>query len=221
MTHILLVDDHPSVREGTKAILEKEEDMEVTAVSSAVEALEVVRSSQSFDVMLFDLNMTPINGLELTKRMSAINSDFIILIYTGYEISPHFNLLVEAGVSGFVSKTATRDQLVDAIRCSMRGEALIPVPLLRQLRRNDVRLSTSSKDNQLEEASINDKEQEILAEVAKGRSNRELAQILLMSQRTVEYNLTRIFAKLNVKSRAEAIAEARRIGLISDMDWTQ
>lgn len=218
MTTILLVDDHPSVCEGTKNMLEQDPDMKVTVCYTSVEALELVKT-QSFDVMLFDLNIPVISGLELTKRMMQMNPDYCILIYTGYELSPHFNLLVEAGVSGMVSKTATREQLLNAIRCSLRGEAVIPVPLLRQLRRNEIRLAASREDRRLEEVSINEREQEILQEVASGSSNKEIAGRLLMSQRTVEYNLTRIFEKLAVRSRSEAIMEAKRLGLIHTGDF--
>jgi two-component system, NarL family, competent response regulator ComA len=219
MIRILLVDDHISVREGTKAILEQELDMQITAVSSGIEALELVKT-QLFDVMLFDLNMPLISGLELAKRIMGINSDTIILIYTGYDIYPHFNLLIEAGVSGFVSKTATRKQLINAIRCSLDQESVIPTSLLKQLRRKDIRIISEKNDNHPEEdTSINEKEQEILRQIAKGKSNKDLAEIFLMSQRSIEYNLTRIFSKLNVRSRAEAVIEAKRLSLISDQKW--
>ncbi|HVJ48364.1 response regulator transcription factor, partial [Desulfitobacterium sp.] len=125
MIEILLVDDHPSVGEGTKSMIEQKSDMKVTVVTSSTDALEVLKS-RTFDVLMFDLNMPVINGLELTRRVVAINSDIPILIYTGYDISSYFNILIEARVSGFISKTASREQLVTAIRCALRGEAVIP-----------------------------------------------------------------------------------------------
>ncbi|AJS60573.1 response regulator [Paenibacillus sp. IHBB 10380] len=213
MVRILLVDDHPSVGEGTKNMIEQDADMQVTVILSGMEALEIVKT-ETFDVMLFDLNMPGINGLELTKRMMNTNPDSRVLIYTGYEISPHYNLLNDSGVSGFVSKTASREQLLNAIRCTLRGEAVIPITLLRQLRRNEIRINQSRDDKTIEEVSINEREQEILQEVAKGSSNKDIATKLIMSQRTVEYNLTRIFEKLNVRTRSEAIVEAKRLRLI-------
>ncbi|CAH1220532.1 Transcriptional regulatory protein ComA [Paenibacillus auburnensis] len=213
MVRILLVDDHPSVGEGTKNMIEQDPDMQVTVLISAMEALELIEQEE-FDVLLFDLNMPVINGIELTKRIMRTRPDSRILIYTGYEISPNFNVLVEAGVSGVVSKTSTREQLLNALRCALRDEAVIPVSLLRQLRRRDIRLNQGREERLMEEVSINEREQEILQEVSSGSSNRDIATKLLMSQRTVEYNLTRIFEKLNVRSRSEAIAEARRLGLI-------
>ncbi|AOZ93434.1 response regulator [Paenibacillus crassostreae] len=213
MIRILLVDDHPSVGEGTKNMIEQDTDMQVTVILSGIEALEIVKT-EKFDVMLFDLNMPGINGLELTKRMMNANPDSRVLIYTGYEISPHYNLLNDSGVSGFVNKTASREQLLNAIRCALRGEAVIPITLLRQLRRNEIRVNQSRDDKTIDEVSINEREQEILQEVSKGSSNKDIATKLIMSQRTVEYNLTRIFEKLNVRTRSEAIVEAKRLSLI-------
>lgn len=218
MINILLVDDHPSVGEGTKNMIEQDPDMKVTVILSAMEALELVKT-ETFDVMLFDLNMPVISGLELTKRMMSVQPESRVLIYTGYEISPNFNLLIDSGVSGFVSKTVTREQLLNAIRCVLRDEAIIPVSLLRQLRRRDIRLNESREEKVLDEVSINEREQEILQEVSNGNSNKDIASKLLMSQRTVEYNLTRIFEKLGVRSRAEAVVEARRLKLINFSDF--
>lgn len=218
MIQVLLVDDHPSVGEGTKIMIEQEKDMKVTVLTSSVEALELLQT-QTFDVMLIDLNMPVINGLELTRRVRRIHSDMAILIYTGYDIYSHFNLLIEAEISGFISKTATQEQLISAIRCALRGEAVIPIDLLRQLRRNDARVVIRTDEKSLEDVSINEKEQAILQEVAKGKNNREIAVTLLMSQRTVEYHLTRIFGKLNVRSRAEAVIEAKRLGLIPNDEF--
>jgi two-component system competent response regulator ComA len=207
------VDDHPSVGEGTKAMIEMEPDMKVTIVNSGVEALALLENN-SYDIMMFDLNMPVISGLELTRRVFSLEPNSIILIYSGYDISANFNLLVDSGISGLISKTATREQLITAIRCAYRGEAVIPIALFKQLRRSDVRLPRNGVT--YEEVSISEKEQQILHEVAKGRSNREIASSLFMSQRTVEYNLTRIFEKLNVRSRSEAIVESKRLGLVQD-----
>ncbi|MBD3922624.1 response regulator transcription factor [Paenibacillus sp. PR3] len=218
MIRVLLVDDHPSVGEGTKHMIEQDPDIQVTIVFSGVEALERLEQHK-FDVMLFDLNMPVISGLELTKRVITSDPDAVVLIYTGYDLATHYNMLLDAGVSGFISKAATREQLITVIRCALRGEAVVPVQLLKQLRRSEVRFQQSD-GKVVEEVSINEKEQLILREVATGSSNKEIAAKLFMSQRTVEYNLTRIFEKLNVRSRSEAIVEAGRLGLINERDIT-
>lgn len=212
MIRILLVDDHPSVGEGTKTMIEQDGEMKVTVALSALEALDKVHT-EPFDIILCDLNMPGISGLELTKRLIQNDPDRKVIIYSGYEIGTHFNLLVESGVSGFISKTASREQLHNSIRCALRGEAVIPISLLKQLRRNEV--SISRAELSIEDVSINEKEMTILHEVASGVSNKELASMLHVSQRNVEYQLTKIFEKLNVRSRSEAIREAKRLGLIS------
>lgn len=212
MIRILLVDDHPSVGEGTKTMIEQDGEMKVTVALSALEALDKVHT-EPFDIILCDLNMPGISGLELTKRLIQNDPDRKVIIYSGYEIGTHFNLLVESGVSGFISKTASREQLHNSIRCALRGEAVIPISLLKQLRRNEVAISRSELS--IEDVSINEKEMTILHEVASGVSNKELAIMLHVSQRNVEYQLTKIFEKLNVRSRSEAIREAKRLGLIS------
>lgn len=212
MIRILLVDDHPSVGEGTKTMIEQDTEMKVTVALSALEALDKVHS-EPYDIILCDLNMPGISGLELTKRLIQNDPERKVIIYSGYEIGTHFNLLVESGVSGFISKTASREQLHNSIRCALRGEAVIPISMLKQLRRNEVAISRSELS--IEDVSINEKEMTILHEVASGVSNKELASMLHVSQRNVEYQLTKIFEKLNVRSRSEAIREAKRLGLIS------
>jgi two-component system competent response regulator ComA len=209
---ILLVDDHPSVGEGTKTMIEQDPEMRVSVVLSAIEALDIVQIEQ-FDLILCDLNMPGISGLELTKRLIQQDPERKVIIYSGYEIGSHFNLLIESGVSGFISKTVSREQLHNAIRSAMRGDTVIPISLLKQLRRHEVTIGRT--EVAIEDVSINEKEQTILHEVATGVSNKELAAMLHVSQRNVEYQLTRIFDKLNVRSRSEAIKEAQRLGLIS------
>ncbi|NIK78662.1 two-component system competent response regulator ComA [Paenibacillus castaneae] len=211
MIRILLVDDHPSVGEGTKTMIEQDCEMKVSVVLSAVEALDIVQIEQ-FDLILCDLNMPGISGLELTKRLIQQDPERKVIIYSGYEIGSHFNLLIESGVSGFISKTVSREQLHNAIRCVMRGDTVIPISLLKQLRRHEITIGRA--EVAIEDVSINEKEQIILNEVATGISNKELAVMLHVSQRNVEYQLSRIFEKLNVRSRSEAIKEAQRLGII-------
>ncbi|GGD09097.1 response regulator transcription factor [Pontibacillus salipaludis] len=225
MIHILLVDDHPSVGEGTKVMIEKEEDMQVTIVDAAGKALPLVQE-QDFDVMLFDLRMRGMNGIELVKEVRALGKEAPILIYTGYDIGPYFNTLIEAGASGFINKTEPRDQLILSIRSVLKGKVILPIQLFKQLRRMEVQVDHGVKEEQVEEeqeeiqedVSINSKEQKILIEVAKGKSNREIASDHFKSQRTIEYNLTEIFKKLQVKSRAEAVLKSKQLGIISDED---
>lgn len=217
MIHILLVDDHPSVMEGTKMILEQEGDMKVSLANSTDEALREI-NSHGYDVMLFDLHIGDSNGIDLAKKALQINPGAIILIYTGFEFQHHFNLMIEAGICGFILKTTNREQLVTAVRCALRGEAILPVSLVKQLRKVTLQVS-QSKDEQAA-ATISNKEYEILKEIAKGKSNKEIAEMVLMSQRSLEYALTSLFQKLQVKSRIEAVIKAKQNGLLADSDFT-
>ncbi|MDR7000949.1 response regulator transcription factor [Neobacillus niacini] len=211
MIHILLVDDHPLMGEGTKLILEKEEDIKVQFESSSLQALEKVKT-QSFDVMLFDSQMPELDGFELTKRVLAIEPDATILIYTDNEIFPYMNLLIEAGAIGFISKTSTKDHLIRTIRCAINREVIIPFTLLKEIYRGFE--SSLLRKPSKEGISFNEKENKILTELVKGKTNKEIAQTMFIGQRTLEYNLTNLFQKLGVHSRIEAIVKVKDLGLI-------
>lgn len=215
MIRILLVDDHPLVMEGTKMILELEGDMKISLAYSADTVLEMV-SKQPFDVMLFDLHIADINGIDLAKQVLAIKSDAIILIYTGYEITNKFNLMIDSGVFGFISKTSNKEQLITAVRCALRGEVILPHYLVKQLRKATAQESEIKAEQSISQ--ISKRELEMLTEIAKGKSNKEIAEIVLMSQRSLEYCLTNLFQKLNVKSRIEAAIKAKRLGILKETD---
>lgn len=216
MIRILLVDDHPTVMEGTRMMLEQEGDMKVTLANNAEEVLQMV-SSQSFDVMLFDLHIGDVNGMDLAKQVLEIHVDAIILIYTGFEFNNHFNLMIETGIFGFIPKTTTREQLVMSVRCALKGQVILPFSLVKQLRR--VEQAGEAWGEEHASPSISNREYHILKEIAKGKSNKEIAKIVHMSQRSLEYNLTSLFQKLNVKSRIEAALKAKQIGLLNDSDF--
>ncbi|MEH7083034.1 response regulator transcription factor [Neobacillus drentensis] len=211
---ILLVDDHRSVVEGTKMLIESEPDMNVTIETDVYLVPDLVRL-KSFDVILFDLYMPNINGADLARKVLEYVPDAIILIYSGFDIAPHFNLLMESGVSGFISKTSTREQLVQSIRSAARKEAIIPMQLLKQLRRQEI---VVQGDNANDKTTIGKKEETLLRELAKGHSNKEISKTLLISQRSLEYSLTELFQKLNVNSRVEAIKKAKGLGILPTED---
>jgi len=215
LIHVLIVDDHPAVGIGTKKMLEQNVEMKVTYVRSARLALDAVRK-QEVEVVLCDLNMPGMNGIELSKLLYAYNKELKIIIYSGYELGSQFNVLIETGVCGFLDKTCTSEELQDAIKCALRGDAVIPVDLLKQLRRQEVQLTNDAGTGANISISITKKEIEILSELSAGCSNKELAQKFFISQRGLEYQITKIFEKLNVRSRAQAIKEAIRLDLIQD-----
>ncbi|SIS51044.1 response regulator transcription factor [Salimicrobium flavidum] len=216
MTNILIIDDHPAVGTGTKAMIEQNSEMKVDVVEKATE-VEAMVSQGNYEVLLIDLYMPGVNGLELSKRIKKEWPEITTLIYTGFDLSTHFNMLVEAEIDGFVSKTASQEQLLTAIRCAMRDEVVVPLHLFKQLRRTEasatsIRMNWTKEEEAL---SLNEKEQAILKEVSKGLTNKTIATNLHMSQRSVEYTLTGIFNKLDVRSRTEALYKAQELGLIS------
>jgi len=211
---ILLVDDHRSVVEGTKLLIESEPDINVTIETDVYGVPDLVRLKK-FDVMLFDLYMPNINGADLARKVIEYVPDAVILIYSGFDIAPHFNLLMESGVSGFIAKTSTREQLIQAIRCAARKEAIVPMQLLKQLRRQEIVLLGEKES---ENATISTEEEKLLRELAKGKSNKEIAKTLMISQRKLEYNITAIFEKLRVSSRVDAIRKAKNLGILPNED---
>lgn len=214
MIKVLIIDDHPAVGEGTKAIIEQEGDMEAFVIEDSEEAVELL-DQREFDVYLLDLFMPKLNGIELTKIILQKYPEAIVLIYTGFDIPTHYNLLIEAGVSGFISKTDTKEQLITAIRCALREEVVVPLSLLKQLRRVNTGHTTKEGKVSLESINLTEKEQAILEGVSKGLTNKAIAVELCMSQRNIEYNLTKIFSKLGVSSRTEALMKAKEFGLLS------
>lgn len=214
MIKILIVDDHPAVGEGTRTIVEQEEDMQAYIVTDADHVMELIKENQ-YDIYLVDLSMPQIDGLELTKMILQVHPDACILIYTGFDIVPHYNLLIGAGASGFISKTSSPDQLITAIRCACREEAVIPIQLLKQLKRVIEVQSTNDGIQKLKTVTLTDIEQQILVGVSKGLTNTQIAKQLHVGQRTVEYHLTKVFSKFDVGSRTEAVTKAIEFGLLT------
>lgn len=212
MIHILVVDDHRLVGEGTKNMLESEQDFQVELVTSGTEA-EQMMEQRTYDVFLLDWRMPDMSGIELSKRILEKQPNAKIVIYTGYDIVPFLNYFIESGITGFVSKTASSEQLVTAIRCALRDEAVIPVHVLRQLRLFEVK---ARMEEEVEHIALDMFEQNILIEVANGLSNKEIARKHCMSQRSLERQLSRIFSKLRVSSRIEAVEKAKQLGLIPE-----
>jgi len=191
-------------------LIESEPDMNVTIETDVFLVPDLVRLKH-FDVMLFDLYMPHINGADLSRKVLEYVPDAVILIYSGFEIAPHFNLLMESGVSGFIAKTSTREQLIQTIRFAASRAAVIPMQLLKQLRRQEI-VVTGATEN--EKTTITSEEDKLLRELAKGKSNKEISKTLMISQRSLEYSLTELFQKFHVSSRVEVIRKAKALGIL-------
>ncbi|HDR8261915.1 TPA: response regulator transcription factor [Bacillus cereus] len=218
MISVLVVDDHVAVGLGTKALIEKYDDMNVEVVHDSTEVEQLLKG-KTYDVYLIDLQMPNINGLDLSKKIINLHPDASILIFTGFDIFSHYNLLMENGVLGVLSKTSSEEQVITSIRHAVKKEVVLSYQLVRQLRIKEAISNITNKDGAItNQISLNEDEKRILIEVSKGRTNKELAEILNLSQRSVEYKLTDIFHKLKVSSRMEAVQKAKELWLIPSLD---
>lgn len=214
MISVLVVDDHMAVGLGTKALIEKYEDMQVDFRQDSKE-IEELLTYKKYDVYIIDLQMPEINGLELAKSILSIHTEAAILIFTGYDVDSHYNILMENGILGVLSKTSSESQVITAIRHAVKKEVVLPYQFVRQLR-IVASLSNVKKEGVEGKAYVplNEIEKQIIIEVSKGKTNKELAGVLNLSQRSVEYKLTDIFSKLHVSSRMEAVQKAKQLGII-------
>ncbi|MES5848101.1 MULTISPECIES: response regulator transcription factor [unclassified Bacillus cereus group] len=218
MISVLVVDDHVAVGLGTKALIEKYDDMHVEVVHDSTEVGQLLKDKK-YDVYLIDLQMPNVNGLDLSKKIIKLHPEASILIFTGFDIFSHYNLLIENGVLGVLSKTSSEEQVINSIRHAVKKEVVLSYQLIRQLRIKEAISNIKNKDGEItNQISLNEDEKQILIEVSKGKTNKELAEILNLSQRSVEYKLTDIFHKLKVSSRMEAVQKAKELWLIPSLD---
>jgi DNA-binding NarL/FixJ family response regulator len=203
MIKILLVDDHPVVREGLRGMLAAEEDLTVVAeAGGAAEAVAAVRAHEP-DVVLMDLRMPGGDGVEATARVLAQRPAARVVVLTTYDTDADILRAVEAGAAGYLLKDASRAELAQAIRAAARGETVLAPSVAAKLvsrMRSPVELSR--------------REIEVLRLVALGRTNAEIGRELLISEATVKTHLLRTFGKLEVSDRTAAVTVALERGIL-------
>ncbi|MDZ5606031.1 response regulator transcription factor [Bacillus pseudomycoides] len=212
MIDLLLVDDHSVVGEGTKYLLEETGEIKVTYCISSLEALELIEA-HNFDIYMLDLYMPGVNGLNLAKKIMQLDRNSKIIICTGFEISSLFNTFVESGILGCINKTATGMELITLIKAVLNGFTVLPLELYKQLRRTEPQ-GELDVCNDINNIVLTEREEKILIAISRGLKNREIANELLISQRSVEYSLTSIYKKLDANSRADALMKAEQHKLI-------
>jgi DNA-binding NarL/FixJ family response regulator len=209
---VLIADDHPLVREALHRALDVEEDMKVVAEASDGEEAVKLASELKPDVVVMDIVMPKVNGIEATKKIKEIAPDTAILILTAYDDEEYVLGLLDAGAAGYLLKSARGRDLVGAIRAIRAGESVLhPNIIARLLKRATVTVVKENKAQGL----LSERESEVLRLVALGMSNKEVAEKLFLSQRTVKAHLTSVFNKLNVASRSEAIVKGLQWGLVA------
>jgi len=211
MIRVLIADDHHLFREGLTRILDDEDDIEVVAsLRSGEEALAAIDSYRP-DVVVLDVNMPGIGGIETARRLRERYPDLGILMLTVSEDRETLFNAVQAGVRGYLLKSSTSDELVDAIYRVNRGEAAISPAMSAKLLDEFVALSRGQR--QRPEDVLTERERAILRYVASGMSNKEIGLALSISPHTVKAHLRHILDKLGLRSRTQAAAWAERHGL--------
>ncbi len=210
---ILLADDHAMFRAGLRALLEAEGRFEVIGeVSNGDEAVDQVRI-QKPDVVVMDLSMPGTNGLDATRRIAALGLSTRVLVLTVHAEEEYLVPVVEAGASGYLTKTSADTDLIEAIKVVARGEVYLPPKattlLLRQYKAAD------GDDPSLKD--LSSREQEVLALTAEGFSSREIGEKLFISPKTVDTYRARIMEKLGLHHRSELVRFALKVGLLKEM----
>ena len=207
---ILIADDHPVFRFGLRALLESQPDLEVLAeVDSGEEAVQLVKELQP-DVVLMDVNMPGMNGIEATRQITAANSDAAILIITMLDDDTVFTAM-QAGARGYLLKGAQGEETLRAIRAVANGEVIFSPGVAEQMMAYFARGMKTTPEAPFPD--LTQRESEIVELLAQGLTNAAIAEKLVLSPKTIRNNVSNIFSKLQVATRSEAIIKAREAGL--------
>jgi DNA-binding NarL/FixJ family response regulator len=204
---ILVADDHPVVRDGLVAILSTQPDFQV--VGEAATGREVVQQVAALqpEVLLLDLEMPELDGVEALKQLQAANAQVRAIIFTAFDTDERILGAVQAGAQGYLLKGAPREELFNAIRVVHAGGSLLqPVVASKLLQR--------VRQPEPEVEALTPREQEVLELMARGLQNKEIAAALAISQRTVKFHVSSIMGKLGAGNRTEAVAMAAQQGLV-------
>jgi DNA-binding NarL/FixJ family response regulator len=201
------------VRSGLRLILEAESDIVVTAEAGDGEEAVRVAKREKPDVVLMDVRMPNMDGLEATRQITEANPDTKVIVLTTFDIDDYVYGALRAGASGFLLKDAGGDQLIDAIRVVASGEALIAPSVTKRLISEFARRPESAEVDGLDE--LTERELEVLAQVARGLSNAEIAEELYVSETTVKTHVSHILTKLHLRDRVQAVVVAYESGLVT------
>ena len=211
---IVLADDQPLVRAGFRMILEAEDDIDVAGeASDGEEAVAVTRQLQP-DVVLMDIQMPKVDGLEATRRIAQdASTDSRILILTTFERDDYIFEALRAGASGFMLKNAAPEDLVRAVRVVATGDALLDPAITRRVIEDYAQRAAPRKDH-ARLARLTEREREVLRLLATGKSNAELAAHLYLGEGTVKTHVSHVLGKLGLRDRVQAVVFAYETGLV-------
>lgn len=209
---VMIVDDHEVVRVGLRAVLELEHDMQVVGeASSAREAIARAPLLRP-EVVLMDVVMEPVSGIEACRELKALMPDLRVLMLTSYADHEAVCASILAGAGGYLLKNAARSELLRAIRAVAQGQVLLDPAVTRAVTERLVNLATQPR-NDLPHP-LSERERDVLALVARGFTNKEIASTLVISEKTARNHLSNILAKLGLSRRSEAAAYAVRKKLV-------
>ena len=213
MIRVLIVDDEELVRTGLRMILDAEPD--VTVVGDAVDGQEALTQVDRLgpDVVLMDIRMPRMDGLEATRRLCAEGRRARVVVLTTFDLDEHVYAALSAGASGFLLKDAPASQLLHAIRVAMAGDALLAPSVTRRLISRFADGPPASRPEPPADLTV--RETEVLTLMAQGLSNAEIAAHLVVGEATVKTHVARVLAKLGVRDRVQAVVLAYRSGLAS------
>ena len=211
---VLIADDHLIVREGLRALLEAQPDIEV--VGEARDGDEAVSKTNEIqpDIVLMDITMPHMNGLEATRIIKEHNPNVKILVLTMHESDEYFFKMLDAGASGYFVKGGSSGELISAIRAVSNGDVFLHPTMAKKLL-GDYLQRVGAGDTKESYDGLTKREREILRLLAEGRTNQEIADMLVLSAATVQTHRAHIMAKLRLRSRTELVKYALRKGIIT------
>ena len=210
---ILIVDDHEVVRDGLSVMMKRQEDF--TVVGEARNGLEAVEKARQLrpDVVLMDLRMPELNGVEAMRQIRAENDEIKFLVLTTYDTDEYIFDAIEAGAKGYLLKDASREDLFKAVRTVHKGESLIEPGVVSRVLDRLTQLSRRGAQGS-DHPALSEREVEVLRLMASGSANKQIAAELLISESTVKTHVANIFQKLEVNHRTEAVTKAMSQGII-------
>jgi two-component system response regulator NreC len=210
---LVLVDDHEIVRAGLRMLLQAQPDMVILAeANSGVEAIQLAETHRP-DVVLMDVAMPDMNGIEVTRRLKQCCPSVAVLALTIHEEEEYFFQMLHAGASGYIPKRAAPDDLLQAIRTVHQGEVFLHASVATALVKDFLQRGSVTQGADL--SSLTDREREVLSLIAEGLTNKQIGERLGISPKTVARHRDNITQKLNLSSRAELTRYAIQKGLIS------
>lgn len=214
-TTVLVVDDQAMVRQGFGALLDAQPDLSV--VGHAADGVEAVAAADALrpDVVLMDVRMPRLDGIAATRRILDAHPDTRVLVLTTFDVDDHVYEALRAGASGFLLKDAPADELVRAVVVVAAGEALLAPSVTRRLVAEFASRSVPGRATSERLDVLTPREREVLTLIARGMSNTEIADHLVVAEQTVKTHVGRVLGKLGLRDRAQAVVLAYETGLVT------